>query len=303
MKPLTLIKACFGPLLYIVAAALLAALVAYPVFVLSGSVDISFLRSLVSRGGQVWLLLGILLLRRSMGVSWASIGFGPRFLPQLGLGLLIGIVMLSLHVLGLVLLGVREVVWPRLDFSDLLPTLGKALATGLGVALLEEIMFRGAMITAIRNVTGPFQAVVISAFYYAALHFIGTKWAIDYSQIGWDTGFRIAMDGFAHLLLAPPDGFLGLLVAGLLLGSIRVMFPQSIGLCIGMHAGWVSVIKTAKPLTYVDPKSPFVYMVSRYDYFVGYLSAAWLGFLLILMLGVLWILRQYRTSESCQAAG
>lgn len=280
----SLLNAWFGPLVYLLIASALAALLAYPAFVLSGSTDISFLRTLISRGGQLLLLLGLYPLMHWLGLGWQQFGLRRTFPGQWLTGFALGAIMLGLHVGLLIHLDVRELLWPRLSPLRWTLELGKAAAVGFAVALLEESIFRGALVGVARKLAGPFHAVVISAFYYAGLHFIGTRWSTDPSLIGWDTGFRIAQDGFSHLLQAPPDAFLGLFVAGLFLASLRVLMPGSLGFCMGIHAGWVFIIKLAKSLTQVNPQSPHFHLVGSYDHVVGYLSSAWLGVLLAIIL-------------------
>jgi membrane protease YdiL (CAAX protease family) len=263
--------------------AMLSALLAYPLFRLSGSQDIGFYRSLVSRGGQALILLSVYPLAKWLGLCWSDFGLKRRFLGQWLIGFLLGSAMLGLHMIALVMLDVRIIAWEKFNPHELLPILGKSLAIGFGVALLEESIFRGALLSIIRRLSNPTMAIVVSAFYYAVLHFIGSKWTTDSGFIGWDTGFRIALDGFAHLREVAPDSFLGLFVAGLFLGSLRVVLPMSLGLCMGIHAGWVFIIKSSKSVSYLNFDSSLIYLVSHYDLIIGYLSAAWLSVFVILM--------------------
>ena len=143
--------------------------------------------------------------------------------------------------------------------------------------------------TVAHRISGPVLAVIVSALFYAALHFIGTRWTTDPDQIGWDTGIRIAIDGFSHLREAAPDNFLGLFMAGLFLGTLRVLKPDRLVLCMGIHAGWVFVIKTAKPLTTLNLQSSRWNWVGNYDYIIGYFSSAWLTLItLVLVLVMVW---------------
>ena len=263
--------------------AMLSALLAYPLFRLSGSQDIGFYRSLVSRGGQALILLSVYPLAKWLGLCWSDFGLKRRFLGQWLIGFLLGSAMLGLHMIALVMLDVRIIAWEKFNPHELLPILEKSLAIGFGVALLEESIFRGALLSIIRRLSNPTMAIVVSAFYYAVLHFIGSKWSTDSGFIGWDTGFRIALDGFAHLREVAPDSFLGLFVAGLFLGSLRVVLPMSLGLCMGIHAGWVFIIKSYKSVSYINFDSSLIYLVSHYDLIIGYLSAAWLSVFVILM--------------------
>lgn len=262
---------------------MLSALLAYPLFRLSGSQDIGFYRSLVSRGGQVLILLSLYPLAKWLGLCWSDFGLKRRFFGQWLIGFLLGSAMLGLHMIALVMLDVRVMALGKFNLHDLMLILGKSLAIGFGVALLEESIFRGALLSIIRRLSNPKMAIVVSAFYYALLHFIGSKWTSESGSIGWDTGFRIALDGFAHLREVAPDSFLGLFVAGLFLGSLRFVLPMSLGLCMGIHAGWVFIIKSAKSVSYANFDSSLMYLVSHYDLIIGYFSAAWLSVFIILM--------------------
>jgi membrane protease YdiL (CAAX protease family) len=284
LPPKTLAAAVLAPLAYLFGCALLAALAAYPVFTLTGGDDDSF-RSLVSRGGQVFLLLGLWVVARRLGLTWASLGFHRTFPRQWAMGFALGVLMLGLHGVGLVALDIRALNGGGLPgASRLLAVLGKALATGLAVALLEELIFRGVLFAAVRKFSGTLAAVAISAFYYAGIHFLRSRWTGDPADIGWGTGFRVAADGFVHLATLPPDSFLALLAAGLLLGLVRASLPRSLGICMGLHAGWVFVIKTLKPLTHAVPEAPWGFLVGSYDRIIGYLSAGWIGVLILAFL-------------------
>ena len=276
------------PGLYLLGSAAVAALVAYPVFRFMGSDNVSDFRSLVSRGGQAVMLLGLWPLARRVRLTGSDLGFCTAWFKQWWIGFVIGAFMLAILVLLLVLLDVRQIVGSRWVPDQLLPITLKALGIGFAVALMEETLFRGALLAFVRKMSGPLAAALVSAFYFACLHFIGTKWTTPLDQVGWDTGFRIALDGFYHIREAAPDVFLGLFLAGLLLASVRILFSGSLGICMGIHAGWVFIIKSSKPLTYMVPTSPFAFLVGNYDQFVGYLSSLWLGLLLVLLL---WLCR------------
>lgn len=277
--------ATLGPFVYLIGCAVLSAAVAYPLFTLTGGDDGNGFRSLVSRGGQVFLILGLYVISRGLGFTWATLGFQRAFPRQWAMGFALGVLMLGLHGIGLIALDIRALKGGGLPESGrLLGILGKALATGVVVALLEEIIFRGVLFGAVRKLSGAAAAVVISAFYYAGLHFLRSRWDGDPAGIGWGTGFRIAADGFAHLASIPLDSFLALFAAGILLGLVRAIIPKSLGICMGLHAGWVFVIKTLKPLTLVIPNAPWSFLVGSYDRIIGYLSAGWIGVLILIML-------------------
>jgi hypothetical protein len=129
----------------------------------------------------------------------------------------------------------------------------------------------------LRKYAGIVAAVLISALYYACLHFVGTKWTGTLAGLDWGTGFRMVAKAFAHVAEADPSSFLALWLAGVFLACVRTVFPSGLGYCMGIHAGWIFVIKTAKPLTHVMPDSGWSFLAGSYDHFIGYLSAVWIG--------------------------
>jgi membrane protease YdiL (CAAX protease family) len=271
------------PLVYLSAAALLAAAFAYPLYLLSGG-GIG-LRSLVSRGALVFLILGGYLLVRKLGLDLAQLGFargGSGFPRQAIQGFGLGVLMLALHTLALLALDVRVMDpddWK--STAEGLSTLAKALGTGIAIALIEETIFRGLLFTALRRLAGVGTAIVVSAFYYAILHFLKTDWKPKGAEVAWDTGFRLLADAFGHLAVLPFDSLLALFLAGVLLGCVRTAFPLGLGYCVGLHAGWVFVIRSAKALTNGLPDGRHAYLVGGYDGIIGYLAAGWIGVLVL----------------------
>ena len=279
-----ILKAAFYPWIYLVGAAFLAALLAYPLFLWWGNGDISVFRTLVSRGGQVFLILGLFPIARRLKVERRDFGLTGHLSSGIRRGFLLGLVTLGFHGMLLVYFGIRSFHFPDIGLTGYGRMMGSALLSGVGVALLEETLFRGALIGCLMRITGPLAALIISAFDYAVLHFIGTYWTTDPSKVGWDTGFRIALDGFSHLLKADPSSLLALFMAGLLLGSARLFFRGGIGFSMGLHAGWVFIIKIFKPVSIIDITSKNIWMIGRYDLIIGYLSCLWLLVILIFIL-------------------
>jgi len=48
-----------------------------------------------------------------------------------------------------------------------------------------------------------------------------------------------------------------------------------IGAGIGLHMGWVCVIKATAKVTHQDPAAPWSFLVSDFDGFTGWLVAGW----------------------------
>lgn len=277
------IKALLIPWGYLLISAILSAGISYPLYRLFGDGDISFFRSLVSRIGQGLLLLGLIPISRWLALEKTEFGLQKEALRGLFRGFLLGVFTLSLHGLLLLYFGARTLHIPDMGLIHLAAASLSAMGAGFGVALLEETLFRGALMAILIRMAGPRTAILISAVDYAALHFIGTYWTTDPSQVGWDTGFRIALDGFSHLPSADPGSFLALFMAGLLLGSVRLFFRGGLFYSIGLHAGWVFVIKLFKPVTLLQPLSPWIFLIGTYDQVIGYLSCIWVFFILTLI--------------------
>jgi uncharacterized protein len=270
------LRALLIPWAYLFLATLLSAVIAYPLYRFFGDGNLSFFRTLVSRIGQGLLLLGLIPIGRVIELRWTELGLSSEPVVGAVKGFLLGLSTLTLHAGLLMILTVRTPAFTLETLPPLASPIGVSLASGIGVALLEETIFRGALMAVILRLSGPYAALGVSALDYAALHFIGTKWTTDPALVGWDTGFRIALDGFSHLPQADPGSFLALFMAGLFLGIARLYFRGGLAFAIGLHAGWVFFIKLYKPLTTLHPESLGFRWVGTYDWVIGYLSAAWL---------------------------
>ena len=88
-------------------------------------------------------------------------------------------------------------------------------------------------------------------------------------------------DSFYNLVAI--DAAITLLVFGTLLGFIRIK-TMSISYCIGIHAGFVFVIKVFRQNTNVNFDSEYNSLLSSYDHFTGHLSTLWIILILTLYL-------------------
>ena len=277
-----LFKALCLPWAYVVGAAFLAAAVAYPMLGLFEGADVSLLRSLVSRIGQALLLLGLWPISRALGLGVRDIGLRPPLIRLFLMGLSLGLVTLSLQGGLLVGLGIRLWQPPLAGLRFYLQGLGSAALAGMAVALLEESLFRGALLAILLKWTGARVAVFVSALDYAALHFISSHWDSDPQNLGWDSGFRIALDGFSQLAKADPSSFLALFAAGIFLGQVRLKGPGGLAAVIGIHSGWVMIVRLIKSLTRVNEDAGFLFLIGHYDQVIGLISLVWLLPLIVL---------------------
>jgi membrane protease YdiL (CAAX protease family) len=276
--------ALLAPGIYLLFCALLSAVLGYPLLLLlQGAVP---LHVLMGRISQVFLFLGVWPLARGLGLGWADFGFSGkarRVLGQIGIGFALGVAMLGVHALVLVALDIRLVNPERLgSVGQVLGYARTALLTGLGVALVEEPMFRGFLLGSLNRVAPGIAAVVVCSLYFAGLHFLKPALRPEFADVHWHTGFPVALDAFVRLPeRIQLDSFLALFCAGMLLGIVRLMRPGNLGYCIGIHAGWVFVIKFTRALTTGNPEEILGVLVSRFDGVIGYLATAWMALLVL----------------------
>jgi membrane protease YdiL (CAAX protease family) len=266
-----------APAAFLLACALASCVLAYPFRFLAG--DFLGFHTLISRGTLVILVLGLVLIGRRMRLGRADIGLATgnrEFFAQFRRAFGIGVLMLILHFALLVWIGARGINPGTLDYVRLARLAGKGLLIGLAVGLLEESVFRGFLHAALLRRLPPALAVGATAFYFAALHFVRSELRFAPEQIDWTSSFRFAFDSFGNLTHIQPDSFLALFCAGVFLSCVRLAIPHGLAWCIGIHAGWVFVIKTFKPFTHVDHHSDWNFLLSRFDGVIGYLSAAWI---------------------------
>ncbi|CAI8821990.1 conserved membrane protein of unknown function [Methylocaldum szegediense] len=278
------LSAALAPLAVVLACALSAAFLAYPVYWIADNA-IGF-QSLVNRCGQLLLLVSAFVAARVFCLGRRDIGVETRsrLFRQVASGIPLGIAMLGFHALALVALDVRELdldTWANTQRLGL--TALKALVIGLIVATIEETMFRGILFASLRKATGAATASVVSAFYFALLHFLRSDMKPVAADVEWATGFRLVGDALAHLPNLDLSSFLALFLAGVFLAHIRMAFPMGLGYCIGIHAGWVCAIKTAKAATNGVPGGNWSFLIGSYDGIIGYLTAAWMSVLIVLL--------------------
>jgi membrane protease YdiL (CAAX protease family) len=274
----------------IVGTMLVVALVAYPVYSVAHAVngDWPFAR-ISTRLFQLLMVLSLIVVVRRLRLrSKADWGYGlprPRFQRQFAIALIAGIVTM-LPVAALLIAGDIRVLKPALDAGDVAGLIFAGLVTGLAVALLEETFFRGLMHGAIARDGGPLPAVVLTALVYAALHFLA-RTKIPHAEVGWWSGF--AMLGQSWNRFAAPltiiDSFLALFAVGVLLGLVR-QWTGGIAATIGLHAGWVWIMKLTVGATSINAASPQAGLISRSDGFTGWLVFAWTVVVIVVLFAV-----------------
>ncbi len=271
-------------ILFIAALLLIGALLTYPLHALLGdTLDVSP-HKLPSRIGKLLAIPAFFLFIRRLGLySRKSLGYDlprPLFLRQLAAGWLAGLAILMALTGALVSLDIR-LLKPLADsfWPDLVGLLLKATLAGLLVGVIEETFFRGALFAAIRRRSTACSTVVLSSLFYAAMHFIDPLPLPAGVPIGWLSGLESLSGAFWQFgQLATFDSFLALFAVGVFLALVREC-TGNIAYCIGLHAGWVLIIKLTKEYTYRNGTSDWAFLIGSYDGVIGYLATAWIALL------------------------
>ncbi|MCF6354277.1 MAG: CPBP family intramembrane metalloprotease [Candidatus Polarisedimenticolaceae bacterium] len=274
---------------------LISALLHYPLYLLlDGLLEVPAHKQ-VPRAAKLIALPGFFLLIIWLGLYHRkALGFGlprPVFLRQMFIGWLYGVLILAVLSAVLIGLGVRTLDPVDDDFLfDLAKVLISGLIGGLLIGLIEETFFRGAMYQAIRRNAPAFSAIAFSSLLYAAVHFIDPVRLTE--PVGWLSGLQILAGAFWQLGdWATLDSFIALFVVGAFLGVVREQ-TGNIAYCIGLHAGWVLIIKCTKKFTSNNHGSEWAFLTGSYDGITGYLAAIWL----LLLISLYWLYIRRSTS-------
>lgn len=277
----------FVPLLVLSAAILLAYYLGF-FFVSVWDTGISF-RTIVKKLTQILLVLSIFPAMHYLKLNKTGLGIAPRkiFIKQLWQGVFLGFVTLmpvfvTLYVLDVNVIDGKQ-PWTLVWISKKL-TLELLLA--LLISFFEEPLFRGVLLIGLSRVFSLNAAILISAFYYAMLHFMDNKTPLAKDELDLFSGFKLLGDAFANLLNPEiASAFLALLAVGVFLGLMRTQAQARLGLCIGCHAGWVWQIKLSKTFFNINPKSDYLFLINNHDSVTGVLVAIWLSLAILVYLG------------------
>jgi hypothetical protein len=153
-----------------------------------------------------------------------------------------------------------------------------SLLLALIISLIEEPLFRGILITGLSKKLPVALAIIVSAVYYAALHFLSNNNVVISAQdVHLFSGFTLLGGAFANVFNPIMlSSFLSLMTVGIFLGIVRTQIKTSLGLCIGCHACWVWQIKMSKSLFDTNMLSDYLYLVGSYDKIIGPLVTGWL---------------------------
>jgi membrane protease YdiL (CAAX protease family) len=276
----------------IVLAGLIGALIAYPAYEATATFAHFAFHRVASRVAMLVLIAELVWLCRHLKLTRKrDFGYGLPWRRFLKVSFLWGVIgMMSAGVGAWFLLSTHlRVVSP--DFGptalNFVRIFMMGLASGIAVALLEETGMRGAMHTAIESESGSWMAALLTAPLFAVLHFFA-KARIAPDDVGWGSGFDLLLRSFSPL--SQPslvfDSFLSWLAVGLILSLTRVL-TGNIAVAIGLHAGWVVVLRMLQEATTSGEAARDSFWVGRFDGLLGFWMLPWGA----CIAGALWLSR------------
>jgi membrane protease YdiL (CAAX protease family) len=265
----------------ILAAGLIGAAVAYPAFELASHLGPWPFHRVAARIAMLLLALELVWLCRHLQVgSKRDLGYALPRRQFLKVSLLWGVIGIATAGVGgafLLATHLRGATDP--PFTASAASVSRVLLIGLGsgisVALIEETVFRGAMHTAIERESGPWAAVLLTAPLFAVLHLFA-KASIPPAQLNWGSGFDLLLRSYAALTdpALVIDSLLSWLAIGLLLSLTRVL-TGNIAAAVGLHAGWVVVLRILQESTGRGNGVAYSAWVGRFDGLLGYWLLPW----------------------------
>jgi CAAX protease family protein len=264
----------------ILLAGLISALIAYPAYELTSSFAPWAFHRVAGRVAMLLLAAELVWLCRHLNLKRKSdFGYGLPRRRFLTVSLAWGAVGLATAGVGAGFLLATHLRIVRPDFVpaawSFARIFGIGLLSGVAVALIEETVMRGAMHTAIERESGPWAAALLTAPLFAVLHFTA-KSRIAPEDIGWGSGFDLLLRSFSPL--GSPslvfDSFLSWLIVGLILSLTRVL-TGNIAVAIGLHAGWVVVLRMLQEATTSGEAPAYAFWVGRFDGLLGYWLVPW----------------------------
>ena len=264
----------------ILLAGLIGALLAYPAYELTSSFAGWAFHRVASRVAMLLLIAELVWVCRHLRITRKrDFGYGLPFPRFIGLALLWGAIGMASAGVGAVFLLATHLRILSPGFTPDALSIARIFLIGLGsgvaVALLEETVMRGAMHTAVERESGPWTAALLIAPLFAVVHFFA-KARIAPEDVGWGSGFDLLAHSFAPL--SHPalvfDSFLSWLIVGLILSLTRVL-TGNIAVAIGLHAGWVIVLRMLQEATTSGNAPAFSFWVGRFDGLLGYWLLPW----------------------------
>jgi membrane protease YdiL (CAAX protease family) len=149
-----------------------------------------------------------------LGYSWRDYGLNWQLGFFLSLLLGLGLSLASLATTFLVQGWLNYLEWYPENLKKFKEVIFPLLGVGLGIGLIEELIFRGLIFTELQQEYTIIIAAIISSAIFALLHLI------------WEQKKTMPQ-------------LPGLWLMGMVLVEARLIAQGSLGLAIGLHAGWI----------------------------------------------------------------
>ena len=197
-----------------------------------------------NRVGLVAALLGLWPLFRLLKIKKAEVlGYraSQHWLHLFVTGFVFATVLLLLMGVAFIYLDAYRMK-PQPRWLDLLSPITSAVTVGI----IEEFLFRGAILGILVRSLGARQGLFWTTFLFAIVHFMKPPEdeAIANADVTWTTGFWVITQlfrGFGQVEFFVEE-FLTLAAVGFVLGWVRLRTSSLWG-SIGLHAGWVFGLK------------------------------------------------------------
>lgn len=192
----------------------------------------------------------IFLLRKQLMIgSFITIGIKPvqGWWEQLQMGFFLSTGMFILYIIFLWICGTQTFQPDAKSLTVMSFQLLKILLIAGLVGCIEEILFRGfifqSLLMDLRNVS----AICISNLFYSLLHFFKAKLLVSHGFQPF-IGFIVIYQSFKDIVInftTILPSIIGLFLVGVVL-SYAYFRTKSLYLAIGIHAGWIFLIKANK---------------------------------------------------------
>ena len=151
----------------------------------------------------------------------------------------VGLLVAAASMLFVYMIGLFAGVYGPAQVGGVVGELLKIIIGMLLIGVIEEILFRGYILNALRKSLGPVAAVLLSSALFAVVHFITP--AEPEITDRWYSGFLL----FSNLFANASDTFwpevCTLFCMGTVLATLSY-WTRSVYITIGLHAGWVWIM-------------------------------------------------------------
>jgi membrane protease YdiL (CAAX protease family) len=196
--------------------------------------------------------------------------------------ILVGVFLSLLPSIGalLIILADSKLRWGNFSYSLLAWKMFTVVPAALIISFIEEITFRIILLGALLKRLPVWLAASVSSALYALVHFISPVKDFAYPKFEALAGVRYAEEVILRIL--SPGSFeaaIGLFLVGILLCSV-IQRSTSLFLCIGLHTGWVIILKFARFTTRAEGDFRFASGIGE-RYFLVAESIGWASIILV----------------------